>query len=145
MTLRERLVVLLGGNIGGFKTFEEAIEHVRNLNDVAKKREVLTLATKRLYNTISFEDILKQNEDGSWMAQGKPLTHLEVKALKSEAQSIQSTRLWKLLDSELKFHCNQRVRAARTLEEVDVAKAIEFTFDILKTRLKQMLNVTTIE
>src|SRR3990167_4079393 len=122
--LREWIVVLLGGHIGGFKDVEEAIEHIRNTDDVQKKYQILTLATKKLFNTVSSDDILKQNEDGSWMAEGRPLTHLEVKALVSEAQAIQNTRLWKLLDKDVKYLCNQKMRAATTILELEGAKCL---------------------
>ena len=141
--LREWIIVLLGGQIKGFKDVDEAIEHIRNTDDVTRKYQILTLATKKLFNTISSEDILKQNEDGSWMLEGKPLTQLEVKSLKSEAQAIQNTRLWKVLDKDVKYHCNQKMRAATTILELESAKVIEYTWDILKTRLKKMQNVQT--
>ena len=58
--LREWIIVLLGGQIKGFKDVDEAIEHIRNTDDVTRKYQILTLATKKLFNTISSDDILKQ-------------------------------------------------------------------------------------
>ena len=145
--MRKYLVKLLGGQMECelYHTFtdDDAIERIKNIEDTQKKYEILTLAVKKLFNTVNSDDILRQTSTGEWFCEGKSLTQLEVNSLKREAVSILNTRFFTVLDKEVKYHTNRRMREATTILELEGAKCLEFVWDILKTRLKAMKSVKT--
>lgn len=92
--------------LGGFPNLGEAIDYIKE-KEPDEKHRILTLAVKKLFNTISADDILRRNADGSWQLQGKPITPQEVDAMRSEADAIINTRMWKILQLDLKYHANK--------------------------------------
>lgn len=102
----------------------------------ATKDEVLTEAVIRLHNTVSVNDILRV-ENKTVMFGTKSLTTAEYGIIVEQVRSFQKSLLFKILDTDVKYHCNVKMRSARTLQEMETAKVIEFVWDILKTRLSK--------
>lgn len=73
----------------------------------ANGHAALTKCVAELFNTVTADDILRQNTDGSWQFDGRTLTPPEVKALQGEAQSILQTRMWKVLERDMQYLANK--------------------------------------
>ena len=116
---------------------DDFIEYAETL-PLEEKRKVLTKATKRLFNTVDSDDLLKDNRDGTFQFGRRTLTREETDLLRKKAEALRDSMLFKVLDKECKYHCNLRMRKAKTLEELDTAKSIEFAWDVIKTRLNNM-------
>ena len=99
------------------------------------KDEVLTEAVIRLHNTVSVQDVLRL-EEGKLMYGVKQLTTAEYAILQEQVRSFQKSLLFKVLDLDLKYNCNQLMREATNIQQLETAKVTEFVFDIIKTRLK---------
>ena len=123
--------------IGGFVTTDDFIEKVKEL-PMDDKYKILNLAVKKLFNTVSSEDLLKQTESGEWIVDGRPLVKGEYDNIIGQAKSFRESTLFKILDKEVKYHGNKKMREATTLFQLESAKMLEYVWDILKTRLKKM-------
>ena len=120
-------------------TTESALKHIQNIEDMQEKHRVLTQAVKRLFNAIDSDDILRVREDGQWMFEGRPLLREEVEAIKKSAQNFTESRMWKILESELKYQANLRMFSdSKTVEDMIAGKVLLYFIDIVKTRLKRM-------
>lgn len=118
---------------------ESAIAHLRETGDEDKKRELLTMAVVKLYNAVGPDDILRQNEDGTWIFQGRPLTGAEVAQLKEEAAIIRGSRLWLALKRDIQYQLNKKMfEEANVSMDVVWGKLILWLDDCIRTRLKKM-------
>lgn len=147
MLWRKLLIEKLGGYatsddaikaVGGFRTVDEAIEHIRSMQ--LKEREVvLTLAVKKLFNTVGADDILKPAPGGQWMLEGKLLNKGQVEMLMHEAAQFEQTLLWKVLQKDVLYQVNRKMYLlAENDLQVVTAKFWLYTFDTMKTRLRSM-------
>lgn len=119
--------------LGGYPDIQSAIAAIRKEKD---KDRILAAATARLFNTVSVYDILRQ-ENGKWFFGDKVLTNEQYVILQEQARSFQKTLLFRVLDIDLKYQTNKRMRAALTMQDLQIAKVIEYVFDIIRTRLSQ--------
>lgn len=98
------------------------------------KEEVLTKTVKHLFNTIGPEDILKD-----WKIGNKQITDGEKKLLIAEAITFLNTRLWKVLQDEIKHRANEAMFVkAKTEYDLTAGKLWLYTLDCIKTRLEQI-------
>ena len=117
----------------------QAIKWLKEINDVDKKREILTLSVKHLYNAISADDILRQQPDGSWLFQGKPLMGVEVAQLKEEAQFIRGMKLWRAIKLDIKYQLGKKMfEDARVKEDLIWGQLLIYLDDIIRTRIQKM-------
>ena len=93
--------------LGGFADIDSAIEAIKE-KDGKEKYRILSLAVKNLFNTISSEDILKENEYGQWRFQDKLLQDEEKKLLIEETKQFLNTRLWKVLQKDVEYQANKK-------------------------------------
>lgn len=101
------------------------------------KDEVLQELVKDLYCTIGADDIL--NTDGEWTVGGKPLSEAEVQLIKSEAGVFLGTRLWKVLQYDIKYKANLVMfEKSKKGEDLIAGKLWTYTLDCITTRLKQI-------
>lgn len=127
--------------LGGYASIDEAIEAIRTLEDRIHRREILTLAVKRLYNTVGVEDILKTDiNSGQLTFQGKHLTKEETTVIIEEAKWLINSKLWKILESDMKYQANKRmfVEAIDPMQ-LEAGKLLVFLGDIIHTRLKRLI------
>ena len=116
-----------------------AIKWLKEIDDRDKKREILTEAVKHLYNAISDEDILKQNPDGKWLFEGRPITSQEVINLKEEARVLSGMRIWKVLKLDIRYQLSRKMfEEARCEDDILWGQLTTFLWDIIQTRLKRL-------
>ena len=102
------------------------------------KDEVLTEAVKHLYNTIGADDILKEN-NGVWTFKGKTLSDAMKKLLIAEAQGFFKSKLWEVLQNDIKYKSNQLMfEKSKTEQDLIAGKLWLFTLDSFNTRLKSL-------
>lgn len=123
--------------LGGFPTVEAAIEDIRQ-RDGKEKEELLTLAVRKLFNTLSAQDILKE-EGGVWFYMGKAMTDAEKGMLVSEATILLDSKLWNILTTDICYRANQKMFVASVnTDDLVAGKLWLYTLDAMKTRLKSM-------
>ena len=120
---------------GGFLTAEEAIE---SATDTREKYRLLTLATKRFFNTIGPEDIL-QEKGKAWMCEGKPLSDGEKNLLIAETAQFLNSKLWKVLKIDIQYQANRAMFIkGEGKDDLVAGKLLLYTLDVIKTRLKSV-------
>ena len=103
------------------------------------KHRILTEAVKKLFNTIGPDDILGVNEDGSWRFEGRDLLQVEVKELQEAGKQFSKSKLWKVLETELKYQANKKMfMESQSDMDLVAGKLLLFLTDVIKTRLKRM-------
>ncbi len=122
--------------LGGYPTIEDAIEGITQDKD---KYTILTLAVKRLFNTIGSDDILKTNEVGQWMHEGKIMTDAKARLIQAEAKQLLDTTLWKILQDDVKYQANRKMfLLAENEMQLVSGKLWMYTLDAFKTRLESL-------
>lgn len=129
--MRKWLIKLLGG----YNSFLEAID---GIEDKQEKHRILTRALRKTFNTISAEDILREN-NGKWFFRGKALSDAQRKLLVSEAQQLMNTKLWQVIkdDTEYQVYKKMYLLAENDLHVI-TAKFWKYAFDTIETRLRSI-------
>lgn len=145
--MRNWLIEKLGGytsaeqairSAGGYLTIQEAINAIEK-KDAVERNKILTLAVKKLFNTIGADDILHQRADGEWVSSGKVLTQAQKELLKAEAAQLLSMSLWKILETDILYQVNKKMYLLSENDlHVVTAKFWLYTFDAMRTKLKQI-------
>lgn len=124
--------------LGGFPTIEDAIEEIRE-KDRDEKYEILTTAVKKLFNALGPEDILQQNERGQWLISGREMSKEEANILIAEAQKLLDSKLWKILQADVKYQINKKMYVeSKTQGDMIAGKLGYYIFDVINTRLKNL-------
>lgn len=104
--------------------------------------EILTQAVKHLYNTIGADDILKE-ENGTWLFENKPLANEIKQIIISEAQIFTKSKLWRILQDDIRYRANQMMfEKSKTEQDLIAGKLWLFTLDSINTRLKSLSKQT---
>lgn len=123
--------------LGGFPDLDSAIQFIKKTNNETAKNDILTEVVKKLFNTISSEDILRY-EDGEYIFQGRPLLPEELQQLKAEAEFFRKSKLWKVIDKDVKFQLNRKLyNEANITTDILWGKLILYYHDIINTRLSK--------
>lgn len=123
--------------LGGFPDLDSAIQFIKKTNNETAKNAILTEVVKNLFNTISSEDILRY-EDGEYIFQGRPLLPDELQQLKAEAEFFRKSKLWKVIDKDVKFQLNRKLyNEANITTDILWGKLILYYHDIINTRLSK--------
>jgi len=129
-------------SLGGFYNLDEAIVHISKL-ETGEKHRVLTLYVKKLYNTLSADDILKEDSTGQWMFMGKQLSEARARQLVSQAKQFLNSDLWEVLQSDIKYQANKKMFVLAENElHLATGKLWLYTLDVIKTRLTSMSNAS---
>ena len=124
--------------LGGLPDIDSAIEAIRE-KESKERYQILTLAVKRLFNTIGPEDILKVHESGQWMFAGKEMSKGQKDMLVSEAKIFIESALWKILQADIQYQANRKMFVQGKDEQDMIAgKLWLYTIDAMNTRLKSM-------
>lgn len=124
--------------LGGYSSIEDAIDAIK-VKDSKEKYEILTLAVKKLFNTIGSDDILKQNLYGQWMFQGKTMNKAQQDLIKAEAKIFVDSALWKILQADIQYQANKKMFTLATTEmQIAAGKLWTYTLDCIKTRLTSL-------
>lgn len=122
--------------LGGFIDADDALESVK---DGKERRYLLTRAVKRLFNTIDADDILKVHESGQWTFQGRTISEAEKAHLISEATTFMNSRLWKVLEADIKYQANRKMFILGGDDlQITAGKLWLLTLDAFNQRLKSM-------
>ena len=102
------------------------------------KDEVLAKVVKQLYNTIGPDDILRE-KDGDWLLKGKPITNETKKMIIAEAQIFSKSKLWKILQDDIRYKSNKLMfERSKTENDLIAGKLWLFTLDSFNTRLNSL-------
>lgn len=124
--------------LGGFVSVDDFIGKVNKLS-YQEKHKILTRAVKKSFNTVCSDDILKVADNGKWLYEGRELTEIEVQHLKETAENFKNSRLYKVLDKELKYQSNRRMFIdSQNVNDLVAGKLLLFLWDVVKTRLKRI-------
>ncbi len=122
--------------LGGYPDVDSALE---SITDAGEKTKILTLAVKRLFNTISSEDILKLNKNSEWMFKGKVLSQGRKDLLIAEAKALLGTDLWKVLQQDTMYQANKKMFVSSKSEsDIIFGKMWLYTLDAFATRLSSL-------
>lgn len=121
--------------LGGFVDIDEAINSIKDSKD---KHKILTLAVKDLYNTITKDDILTEN-NGVWYFKGKPVEGNIKKVLIAEAENFKNSKLWSVLQDDIKYQSNKKMYTdSVSIDDIIAGKLWLLTLDTFKTRLNSL-------
>lgn len=147
--LRGRIIEMLGGYPSADAvpadlvihrvTVEAFAAHVR-MRPAAERHALLTLAVRRLFNTIGPGDILRIDETNRWWWKGRLLPEGQVTMLQAEAKALFEGKLWEILSAEVVYKANKSIyQQSEDIPDLVAGKMLLYYKDIVETRLKQML------
>lgn len=100
--------------------------------------EVLTEAVKDLFNTISADDILRQ-EGNDWFVGDKKLNDGDKKLLIAEANQFLITKLWQVLQNDIFYQANRAMfEKSKSKNDMVAGKLFLYALDSIKTRLESL-------
>lgn len=121
--------------LGGYPTVNDAITAIQEL-DLQERQTILSLAVRRLFNTIGPEDILRENDRGEWVSEGKAVPDAIVALIRAEAKTFSESRLWEILQRDIKYQANRKMFIVGTTEmDLAVGKVWLYGLDAIRTRL----------
>ena len=124
--------------LGGFPKLEDAIDAIQEKN-LEERKTLLTLAVRRLFNTIGPDDILKEDPNGQWIFEGKVMTDGLRKLLIAEATQLEQMTLWKVLQKDVQYQSNRRMfLIGKTEMDIIIGKVWLYSFDAIRTRLSSL-------
>ncbi len=114
------------------------IKKLLNCLTKEQKQEILTMAVRKFFNTISADDILKE-KDGQWFYEGRAMNEASKKLLISQAEVLKEWQLWKILQDDIRYQANKRMFLdSKTENDLIAGKITLWTLDVISTRLKKM-------
>jgi hypothetical protein len=130
-------------DLGGFVDVDDFIDHVREL-PLTERHKILSLAVKRMFNTITVDDILSITKTAKgvdiWSWQGKPLPEAQIALLKAEAKQFSESFFWKVLATELRYQGNKRIYTqSEDIPDLVAGKLLSYYIDIVESRCASML------
>jgi len=109
--------------------------------DKMERAKLLTYAVKKMFNTIGTDDILKENEFGQWSIEGKPINDTMKNLLIAEAQQLLKSKLWEVLQNDIRFNANKKMfLLAQNEEQLTAGKMFLYALDCINTRLNSIKN-----
>ena len=93
----------------------------------------------RSFGLITESDILQIKAKDQWLTWGRSLTEGEIGNLKSEAEFIEGTQVWKLLINEVKWHGQKKaIMDARDSVDLIAARELLYLSMILENFVKNI-------
>ena len=135
MRLQESIIWYLGG----YPTINDAIAAIHEKN-LPERSLLLTLAVKKLFNTISADDILKEHAGGVWTYAGKEVSPDLKKELIADAHILTKMTLWKILCDDVRYQANRKMfLLAEKKTDIIAGKLWTLTLDCFTTRINSLL------
>jgi len=107
--------------------------------DEKTKNMILTEAVKHLFNTVSADDILKENPDGTIRFEDRTLSQTYRKDLREQAKLLPDLLLWKVLQADIKYQLNKKMYEESLItQDVMWGKLIMWYNDIIRTRIERL-------
>ena len=130
--------------LGGFDSIDGALRHIES-KDMREREKILTAAVRRLYNTISHEDILRVRMDGEWMFMGKVLSEGIRKQVIADASTFENSKLWQILKADIKYQANKKAFLQATdIMQLTAGKLWMYTIDCMITRVESLAKESAI-
>lgn len=124
--------------LGGYASLDDAISAIV-AKELPEREKILTLAVKRLYNTIGYDDILKKGSGGEYLHQGKTLSKAQINVLIAEAAQLQNMTLWKVLKNDILYQVNKKMYLlSENQMHVATAKFWLYSFDVMNKRIEKL-------
>ena len=126
--------------LGGYPDLDSALDHIKKINDVERKNEILTEAVKKLFNAISSEDILQRDLETHLLKfQGKLMTEEQERQLKSEAETLLGLKLWRVIKMDIRYQLSKKMfEEAKTKEDIVWGQLLTYLDDIIRTRIQSL-------
>ncbi len=119
--------------LGGYPDIHSAIDDIKTKDD---RHKILSLAVKKLFNTIGPDDILKETQTGEWKYAGKMLTQGQKDLIVAQATQFMESFLWKVLQDDVSYQANRKMFSTSVTDEQLVnGKFWVYTLDTFRTRL----------
>ena len=133
--MRKYLIKLLKG----YSSVDEAILTIKS-DDFPRKNEILTEAVKRLFSTISPEDVLQRDkETGLLKLKGGLISEGEERMLKAEAKTFMTSKLWRAIKIDLRFQLQRKMfDEASITQDILWGKLLLWYNDCVKATLKKL-------
>lgn len=115
--LRKKIVKLLGGY-------------------TCEPHEALTEIVKKHFNTISEDDILKEDKEG-WFFEGQKIPDEVIKVLSGQADAILRMKAWEVIKKDAKYISNKKMFfKSQTEYDLIAGKLLLYLFNVIESRLK---------
>lgn len=125
--------------LGGFTSFDDALESVKRSDDKAAKHRVLTEAVSHLFNTVSPESILHRDKSGVVLFQGNPVNEKQLEIWQLQADQIFNMRVWFVIKQEIRWQLQKKVfDEANVIDDLVWGKLLIFYDDVLRTVLRKL-------
>lgn len=110
------------------------------LKNSEKERDIiLTEAVKKLFCTVSADEILKENPDGTIQFEGKTLDASYKKNLQEQANLLTNMLLWKVLKKDVEYQLRKKMFEETVLNgDMVWGKLLTFLWDIINTRITRL-------
>lgn len=119
-----------------------ALWFLKRYSDDITKNLILTEATKHLFNTISAEDVLKENLDGTLNFEDKLLDASYRKDLREQAKLLPKLMLWRVLQKDIQYQLNKRMFGDVNLkinhELLFTGKLILWLNEVINARIRSL-------
>lgn len=112
----------------------------QRIKDKIRER-ILTIKIEDLYNTIGKDDILRK-EGNSWWVGDRLIPIQEMKLIIAEAQMLKKSRLWKVLQEDVKYQANAKMfDISRNIGDLTMGKSWTWVLDCFKTRINEIAKI----
>lgn len=108
--------------------------------DHIQKQRILTECVKKHFNTVSAEDILHENADGTISFKGEKLDGSIKKELGVQARVLEDMFVWKVIREDVLYTVNRRMYdGAAEIQDMISAKVAVWLFkEVIERRLKKL-------
>lgn len=97
------------------------------------KQRIINYLLKRIVRVIIPNDILSKDRSNKYYLGGKLMTEIEMRSLNAEAKTLESMRLWSILNESIKDLCVKKVWIdSATTEHLNISKAMANVLDVQK-------------
>ena len=120
-----------------------ALWYIQNFSDDKTKHRILTLCVKKHFNTVSADDILKANTDGTIQFGVEKFDRTVLTELKNQAEFLEKMLLWKVIDKDVLYEVNKRMQElGAELQDMISAKVALWLFkEVIEKRLKRLRRI----
>lgn len=102
------------------------------------KHKILTECVQHLFNTVGKDDLLKVQGKKMYF-QDREMGDHEVQMLIEETKLFRGSKLWKVLQLDMRYQANKRMFVdSKTIEDLIAGKLLLLLIDVLETRLKEI-------
>ena len=105
------------------------------------KRRLQNWLTKKLFCTISVEDVLEVRKDGSLWIGNKILPENKAKEFIAQAKLLTELDVWRFMKNNLRYLANQQMfNESKKVEELIAGKMMLYTISIQEKLLNVLIN-----